>query len=453
MKKLLLFSLFGILGLSPNLHATHLMGGDIIVQQLSGLTYIVQLTTYRDTMGIPMQTSATFTFKSSSGATVLTTTAGYDTIISGNTLPMYPYGVEVYFFRDTVTLPYAGAFSVGWSDCCRNGAIQNLSSPLSESMFLQTDFTAMDTTNNSTPFFLVPAAIFLPINTPWQYNPLPFDPDGDSLYWSISFPLSTWNTSCAGFTTPPGSSTNPIAINPITGTITWTANTLGNFVFSVLVEEYRNGVKIGSISRDMQFIVVAPNGQGPQWNVSLPTDSLGNLHVQLIQFSSYQLNVMGYNPGGAPLFMEAFGEPFFTQPNPALFTTQGHGVNDTVTGHILWAPTSAQVRPQPYIVVIRISDGFMTQDLSLVISVSASVGNDEDQSETVNIYPNPATEYVQLTDNAHFVHLMDVQGSYFPLKKDSRGWNLQGIPAGTYFLHAFNAGGELLASEKIVVLP
>lgn len=151
--------------------------------------------------------------------------------------------------------------------------------------------------------------------------------------------------------------------------------------------------------------------------------------------------------------MEAFGEPFFTQPNPALFATQGHGVNDTVTGHILWAPTSAQVRPQPYIVVIRISDGFMTQDLSLVISVSASVGNDEVQSETVNVYPNPAVEYVQLTDNAHFVHLMNIHGTYFALKKESRGWDLRGIPAGTYFLHAFNAGGDLLASEKIVVLP
>ena len=329
MKKCILLSLFGLLSLVPKLQATHLMGGDIIVQQLSGLTYLVQLTTYRDTMGIPMQTTATFTFKNSSGTTILTTTTGYDTIISGNTLPMYPYGVEVYFFRDTVTLPSTGTFSVGWSDCCRNGAIQNLSSPLSESMFLQTDFT-VDSIPNSTPFFLVPAAIFLPVNTPWQYNPLPFDPDGDSLYWSISSPLNGWNTPCAGFTIPPGSSANPITINPITGTNSWTATTTGNFVFTVLVDEYRNGVHFGSIRRDMQFIVVTPNGQGPQWNVNIPTDSLGNLHINLVQFSSYQLNVMGYNPSGAPLNMQAYGEPFFTQPNPAVFTMQGQGINDTV---------------------------------------------------------------------------------------------------------------------------
>jgi hypothetical protein len=42
-------------------------------------------------------------------------------------------------------------------------------------MFLQTEVTVFDTTSNSTPWFLVPASIFLPANTPWQYNPLPFD--------------------------------------------------------------------------------------------------------------------------------------------------------------------------------------------------------------------------------------------------------------------------------------
>ncbi len=450
MKKTVFAVLLGLMGFLPNAKATHLMGGDIVVQQLSGLTYIVQLTTYRDTLGIPMQPYALFTFKDSLGATFLTTTCFYDSVISGNTLPMYPYGVEVYFFRDTITLPYSGAFSVGWSECCRNGAIQNLSNPLSESMFLQTDFTA-DTLPNSTPFFLVPAAIFLPVNTPWQYNPLPFDPDGDSLYWSISFPLKTWNTSCAGFTLPPGSTANPISINPITGTITWTATTLGNFVFTVLVEEFRMGQHIGTIRRDMQFIVVAPNGQGPQWNVTLPTDSLGNIHVNLIQFSSYQLSVLGFNPTGAPLYMEAFGEPFFTQPNPAQFTTQGHGVNDTVLGQILWAPTSAQVRSQPYIVVIRISDGYMTQDLSLIVTVSATVGVESSDSPSIHVYPNPASSHVRLSEEVSFVSVLDIGGKQFPLVQDAQGWSVEALPPGLYFLQAFGSHGQFLMAEKVRV--
>ena len=39
---------------------------------------------------------------------------------------------------------------------------------------------------------------------------------------------------------------------------------LGNWVYTVVCEEYRNGVKIGEIRRDMQFIVL-PNGNLPRF--------------------------------------------------------------------------------------------------------------------------------------------------------------------------------------------
>ena len=58
MKKLLLFT-FSIL-LFTNSYSTHLMGGQITVTQLNGYDYIVELNAYRDTMGIPMASSATF---------------------------------------------------------------------------------------------------------------------------------------------------------------------------------------------------------------------------------------------------------------------------------------------------------------------------------------------------------------------------------------------------------
>ncbi|MDO7660758.1 MAG: hypothetical protein MUQ40_00430, partial [Schleiferiaceae bacterium] len=151
---------------SFNTSATHLMGGEIIAQQISGLQYAIALTAYRDTLGVPMANIANFSIKDSNGTVIMTFSTAYDSVVSGNTLPMYPYGVEVYFFVDTITLPYQGMFTIGWSNCCRNGAIQNISSPLSQSMFLQTEVTAMDSLSNSTPFFLVPAAIFLPVNTP-----------------------------------------------------------------------------------------------------------------------------------------------------------------------------------------------------------------------------------------------------------------------------------------------
>ncbi len=437
---------------SFNTSATHLMGGEIIAQQISGLQYAIALTTYRDTLGVPMANIANFSIKDSNGTVIMTFSTAYDSVVSGNTLPMYPYGVEVYFFVDTITLPYQGMFTIGWSNCCRNGAIQNISSPLSQSMFLQTEVTAMDSLSNSTPFFLVPAAIFLPVNTPWQYNPLPFDPDGDSLHWDLSFPLNSWNSPCPGFTLPPAAASGPMSINPITGTITWTANTVGNFVATVLVNEYRNGVKIGSIRRDMQFITVQTSIAGPQWNTgSLPVDALGNIHVNLIQNSSYQLNLSGYSPSGQTLHVAAYGEPFFTQPNPASFTSTGSGINDSISAHILWAPSSAQTRSTPYILAVRLSDGYLMQDLSIIFQVSATAGQDESQLLRAQAYPNPATDYITFKANPAHVIVISMDGRSLALQAKGQGWDVSALAQGLYLLRSFDETGQLIGNDKLLV--
>ena len=342
-------------------------------------------------------------------------------------------------------------FTIGWSNCCRNGAIQNITNPLNQSMFLQTEMTAMDSLSNSTPFFLVPAAIFLPINTQWQYNPLPFDPDGDSLYWSLSFPLNNWNTACPGFTIP-GSSSGPMTINPITGTITWTANTLGNFVATVLVEEYRNGFKIGSIRRDMQFITVTTNNVGPQWNTgNLPVDALGNIHVNLIQNSSFQMNLSGYSISGQPLYVEAYGEPFFTQPNPAVFTSVGSGVNDSISANILWAPSAAQTRSTPYILAIRLSDGYLMQDLSLIFTVSTTVSAIDELCNSFKAYPNPAYDHISFDNQPAHAILISMDGHISSLERNGSIWDISTLKSGLYILQTLDGSGSVLETEKLLI--
>ena len=48
------------------------------------------------------------------------------------------YGVEVYTYLDTITLPGNGYYSISWDDCCRNVAIVNMSNPGGESLALKT---------------------------------------------------------------------------------------------------------------------------------------------------------------------------------------------------------------------------------------------------------------------------------------------------------------------------
>ncbi len=380
-------------------NATHLMGGEITVQDLGNGTHMVTLIAYRDTVGIQMTSTVELEFRHPLGH-YMQKFVPQDSIISGNLLPMYPYGVEIYLFIDTVTFPIAGDWTISWTHCCRNGAIQNLSNPLSESMRLQTKINVDTASVNSSPFFLVPAAIFLPLNTPWQYNPLPFDPDSDSLHWSLEQPLDDINKYCAGYTAPSSDPNNTFSLDPVTGTISWTANQLGNFVASILVEQYRNGVLVGEVRRDMQFIVVNPSLGFPLWaNLStLPKDLNNNYSFDLREGQGFKLEMIAAHTfSSRKVFMDAYSEIFRIPQNNASFTTSTIANTNKLMGTFTWQPTKADIRKQPYLVVFRASDKYFTDDKSIKLNVMATVGTPELNSENkFSLYPNPAENMVHV---------------------------------------------------------
>ena len=154
MKRLLLSTFILVLSLS-SMKATHLMGGEITMLDLGNNNYLVTLITYRDTSGIPMATTADFNFTGPNNAS-FTVTTPYDSIISGNLLPTYPYGTEIYLFMDTVTLPSYGLWTVTWSNCCRNGAINT--GPTGNFYMKSTLKLGLDSLNSSPKFDFDPMA-------------------------------------------------------------------------------------------------------------------------------------------------------------------------------------------------------------------------------------------------------------------------------------------------------
>ncbi|MEQ9064820.1 MAG: T9SS type A sorting domain-containing protein [Vicingaceae bacterium] len=400
MKYVVFFILFFAFVLESN--ATHLMGGEITAKQMHDSTYQITLTTYRDTLGIPMDSVANFIVKDTAGNTVMTFSIPYDTAISGNILNLYPYGVEVYIFKDTIHLPGPGTYHISFTDCCRNGAIQNLSAPLNENMYLTTTVTHFSNSSNSTPFFLVQPVIFLPVNTTWSYNPLPFDVNGDSLVWVLDTPLTAFNTYCAGYSTPPSATSGPFSLNSANGSINWTASQIGNFDATVLVEEYRNNVKIGEIRRDMQFIVVQPtSSMAFMSNMSnLPKDNLGNFHVEINANERYMFSFFAEDKDSSDVVsIQAFGEPFlFDQLTRASFfvSKTGKTYGNEVEGTLVWKPKSSLVRQKPYIIVYRVSDGIYVNDYTVMYTVKGDgqgqpTGiSEHDSNASFTLFPNPS---------------------------------------------------------------
>lgn len=283
MKRLIVFLLNStaliILGLFTNItttNATHLMGGDLSYECLGNGDYRVTLTVYRDCNGINAGSTQTLTTIDNCGLNDYTMTKISSQEITP-TCPLFTgsacnngggiYGVEEHIYQVTLNIPTSCSnITLSWRRCCRNGAINTLTNPLSERMFIETNIPNLNICNNS-PTFLNNPVPFICANQPTNYNHGAVDPDGDDLKFSLISCSDDDNVPViysSGFnaTTPLTTSTG-ITIDSLTGALSFTPTQQQVGVLCVLVEEYRNGIKISEIMRDIQFTVLTCSNDNP----------------------------------------------------------------------------------------------------------------------------------------------------------------------------------------------
>ncbi len=165
-------------------------------------------------------------------------------------------------------------YYIVYERCCRSASVSNISEPESTGLVFYLEFPAISIQNTS-PVFNSANGDYICRGLPYRMNVGATDADGDMLRYSIVAP-TRGNTTLAeprGNALPkagyplvqlaPGISTqnlipgNPaLSIDPITGVVTVVASDLGLFVFTVQVEEFRNGKRIGLTRRDFQSLVV-----------------------------------------------------------------------------------------------------------------------------------------------------------------------------------------------------
>lgn len=158
-------------------------------------------------------------------------------------------------------------YYLSWNNCCRNGDIINIQDPTVTTTNLRTYFPPLTLSGksfqNSSPAFEELDGAYICVNEPFRFPFNAKDPDGDQLRYSMQNPMGynsnsnsqpQWSSGYNANNAIPG---NPaLHVNPQTGELQVTPNRLGLFVFSVVVEELRNGVVIGSVQRDYQLYVV-----------------------------------------------------------------------------------------------------------------------------------------------------------------------------------------------------
>lgn len=268
----------------PNVFASHIIGGSIHYEILSGDLYEVTLTLYRDcSSSTEYDDPASIGIFNSSGTLVHNLEINFDDATvtsieteSYNACFMAPLGlcVEEAIYVGTVNLPpIAGGYTLTYQRCCRNFSIVNVPTGTDVGITLTTEIPGPELASvNANPEFATHPPLVICLNAPFVFNHSATDADGDQLVYEFCAPL---NTNVSGsYINPPGappynglsynagySSVYPIdaspafTINPSTGLITGTPTALGQYVFGVCIHEYRNGVLINSTNRDFQLNV------------------------------------------------------------------------------------------------------------------------------------------------------------------------------------------------------
>ncbi len=169
-------------------------------------------------------------------------------------------------------------YYISWDRCCRNNDISNLSNGMNVGMLFYLEFPPMVRNGldvlNSSPEFVFPNGEYICQDKLFTTDFSATDADGDELRYSLvtpmrgftsfnspllpatprtSFPLVTWAAGISAQNSIPG---NPALSISSAGKISVKANQQGLFLFTVQVDEWRNGVRIGLVRRDFQLPVV-----------------------------------------------------------------------------------------------------------------------------------------------------------------------------------------------------
>lgn len=353
MRKLFLFLLFFVSSLP--LWATHQRAAEITYEWKGGNTYEFTLTCYTYTPSpAGFQRDSLLMFWGDGFADnvprVVLQDLGDD------------YTLNIY--RMTHSYASSGTYVISMEDPDRNYGVVNVPNSVNVPMYIETELVISPFLgyNNSVQLLNAPVDKGC-VGKPYYHNPAAYDPDGDSLSYRLIPCRGTNGEEIPGYTFPQASSS--IDIDPVTGELQWENPVLqGEYNIAILIEEWRNGIKIGSVTRDMQVLINACNNNNPE--ISCLTD------VCVIAGDTLDMVIHGSDPDGDQVTLTASGGPFEVAESPAVLTPpSASGLQPALS--LTWNTLCNHIRRTPYQVVVHAKDDAFPIALTNVRNINISV--------------------------------------------------------------------------------
>jgi gliding motility-associated-like protein len=323
--------------LLPQAGATHNRAGEITLTQIGPFTYRILI--------------QTFTFqRSAADRSELDVQWG-----DGTTSVAERYQKTIlpnfYFHNkyDAVhTFPGPGIYTIVVQDPNRNFGVLNIPNSVNVIFSVTTTIAINpDIGVNNTPVLLNPPIDRAAVGQLFVHNPAAYDEDGDSISYKLTVCTEENGEPIEDYTLPRAS--DSLYIDAVTGDLVWNAPVdTGIYNIAIEIEEWRMGVKIGSISRDMQIDVYSTDNRPP-------------LNMQLTDFcveagDLIEYDIISTDADSNQVIQLASGGPFII-PDSAYFTTLVTGPGFSVS-RFTWQTTCEHVRNQPYNIVIKAEDDY-----------------------------------------------------------------------------------------------
>jgi gliding motility-associated-like protein len=337
MKRILLPILL-LVTLVPAVHATHNRAGEITLTQVDELTYEINITTFTYTLSQADRERLEVQWGDN--------TFSYANRISITKLPNF-YQKNVYITQHT--FPGPGVYEIVVQDPNRNEGVKNIPNSVNVIFSIKTTILINPVIGeNSTPILLNPPIDRAAYGQIFIHNPAAYDPDGDSLSYKLTVCTEQDGRPIEGYTLPPASDT--LYVNPYTGDLTWiTPSDTGIYNIAIDIEEWRSGVKIGNIVRDMQIEVYNTNNHSPVQN------DPGNYCVQAGEVIAF--DVIATDEDGDSIRQWATGGPFVVDNSPATYIVDKQSAALGYSkASFRWETDCSHVREQYYTAIFKAED-------------------------------------------------------------------------------------------------
>ncbi len=382
MRKFLLLLFLYFVSLA-RLFATHNVAGEITYKAVIDPThtdchtYDITITTYTDMTSAADRCSLAIDFGDGTSAIVWRTyfsnqepsgaIYGTNTFVGcnypvGNGVPVnnlnpnynYPnYKQNTYTVRHT--FPGAFTYIISMKDPNRITGICNIVNSVNVQFYLQSVLVINDILgcNSSSPQLTNIPLDHACVGHCFYHNPGAFDPDGDSLHYSLSPCYDTTRLPLTGWSNLPLTGGGSVSIDPNSGLLSWCSPpNICIYNICIKVEKWRNVFGhhyfMGYVLRDMEIITAYCQNNNPLLSEPKDTCIIAGTHLKF--------TVTGTDPNPASLLnLSGSGDVFNVIAPVATFPGTGFALQP-VSQTFSWNTTCDHIRLQPHQAIFRLEN-------------------------------------------------------------------------------------------------